>query len=309
MTALFYCKFLIESEEIMVEVFLNELPKYTTGTYKGKINWADSVGKSVGFKYNDDENENNSFCGILLIKGYDKETRKLKIEYKGNISEIKACRLQEGNIKKLIGVKLKTTAGYFAEYKIEIGKTITDNNRNFLILDRKRIKRKGHYYKMYNYQCNVCGYNNGWMEECDILHHQSGCACCSNNVAVEGINDITTTDPWMISYFQGGYEEAKQYTSGSTKKIYPKCPICGKVKNNKISISQIKKAHSIGCICRDGISYPEKFFINFLEQLGIKVQNISVPKGTNITAGTSYDPVYQQIQDKLCCAVFFLFLS
>ena len=254
----------------MIDINLDNLPKYRDGTYKGKINWSDSIGKTVEFKYSDDENETNSFCGVLFIKDYNRKTRNLKIEYDGNTTEIRTCRLQDGNIKKLIGANLKTTTGYFADYKIELGQKIVDKHRNFTILDRKRVNtQKYQYRKMYNYQCNICGYNTGWMEECDMLHHKSGCACCSNYVVVKGINDIPTTDPWMIPYFQGGYEEAIKYTSGTNKKIYPICPICGKIKDNKIPICQIKKTHSIGCTCRDGISYPEKFFMRFLEQLNI----------------------------------------
>lgn len=102
--------------------------------------------------------------------------------------------------KKLIGASLKTTTGCFSDYKIELGQKIIDKHRNFTILDRKRVNtQKYQYRKMYNYQCNICGYKTGWMEECDILHHQSGCACCSNRVVVEGINDMPTTDSWIPS--------------------------------------------------------------------------------------------------------------
>lgn len=255
----------------MINIFLDSLPRYRKGTYKGKINWADSIGTNVKFEYIDDEKEDITFCGNLIIKGYNCNTRKLTIDYNGIISEIRACRLQDGNIKKLIGANLNTTTGRFADFKIEIGDQIIDENRNFTILNRKRVNtQKYQYRKMYNYQCNICGFDSGWMEECDLLHHKSGCPCCSNYVVVKGVNDIPTTDPWMIPYFQGGYKEAVNYSSGSNKKIYPICPICGKIKNIKISICQIKERRSIGCTCRDGISYPEKFFISFLEQMHIK---------------------------------------
>ena len=49
------------------------------------------------------------------------------------------------------------------------------------------------------------------MSERQILNGKR-CACCSNSVVVEGINDIPTTAPWMVDYFPGGYEEAKRYT-------------------------------------------------------------------------------------------------
>ena len=251
----------------MVKVFLDELPKHMTGTYNGKIDWKKSIGQYVKFKYEDNEEK---IEGKLLIVDYDTISRKIKIEYNNVLSEIKTCRLQEGNIKKIINAKLKTTTGNFADFKIQIGERIIDENRDLTILDRKRVNsQKYQYRKMYKYKCNICGYDNGWSEECDILHHKIGCSCCANRTVVEGINDIPTTDPWMIPYFQGGYEEAKQYTANSTKRIIPACPICKRIKHNSIMISQIKQTHSIGCTCRDGISYPEKFFIRFLEQLGV----------------------------------------
>lgn len=84
----------------------------------------------------------------------------------------------------------------------------------------------------------------------------------------QGINDIPTTDSWMIDYFQGGLEEAKMYHSGSTKKIYPKCPTCGRIHNKQVSIVNIRN-QGFQCTCSDGIKYPEKFMINFLEQCGV----------------------------------------
>jgi hypothetical protein len=73
----------------------------------------------------------------------------------------------------------------------------------------------------------------------------------------------------MIPFFQGGYDEAKLYTHGSNKKIYPKCPVCGKVKNKPMMIAEIYATNSIGCTCSDGISYPEKFITCILDQLKV----------------------------------------
>lgn len=74
----------------------------------------------------------------------------------------------------------------------------------------------------------------------------------------------------MVKYFQGGEDEAEQYTKGSGQKIYPICPDCGKIKNERLGINDIYKNDSIGCICGDGIKYPEKFMLNVLEQLKIE---------------------------------------
>ena len=96
-----------------------------------------------------------------------------------------------------------------------------------------------------------------------------GCPVCANKVVVPGINDIPTTAPWMVKYFQGGYDEAKLYTCQSNKKIYPICPDCGRIKNKPATINNIYRCHSIWCVCGDSLSYPNKFAYAFLEQLQV----------------------------------------
>lgn len=86
---------------------------------------------------------------------------------------------------------------------------------------------------------------------------------------VKGINDIPTTSPWMISYFQDGYEEASNYTNNSNKKIYPRCPNCGQISLKQYKINKIFTKHGFSCKCSDGISYPEKFVSEFLNQLNV----------------------------------------
>jgi hypothetical protein len=73
----------------------------------------------------------------------------------------------------------------------------------------------------------------------------------------------------MIKYFQGGYDEAKLYTVGSHKEFYPICPDCNRVKNKPMMIKTLYRTNSIGCICSDKLSYPEKFIFELLKQLDI----------------------------------------
>lgn len=50
---------------------------------------------------------------------------------------------------------------------------------------------------------------------------------------IEGVNDITTTDPWMIPFFINK-ELAKEYYHGNRKdKINLVCPDCGRIKKEK----------------------------------------------------------------------------
>jgi hypothetical protein len=104
-----------------------------------------------------------------------------------------------------------------------------------------------------------------------------GCSCCSGHNIVIGYNDIPTTAPWMVKYFQGGYDEAKLYTKtggGNPNNRYgcinPICPDCGQIKSKKIKIHNIYNFHSIFCNCSDKVSYPEKIMFDFLKQLNLE---------------------------------------
>lgn len=162
-------------------------------------------------------------------------------------------------------------------FQIEIGTTLKDEKRNLLITGcfrkSKIIYKKGQSYKnkehWYKYTCLNCGWEKGEIYENNLING-TGCSCCHSLIVVEGINDIPTTAPWMVDYFQGGYDEAKLYTRGSNKKIYPKCPICHKVSNKHMKINTIYQYHKIGCSCEDNISYPEKFMMNLFNQCKIE---------------------------------------
>lgn len=153
---------------------------------------------------------------------------------------------------------------------VEIGSVFKDEKRDLIIINKeKRIdeyRGKNRSTEWVEYKCNKCGYK-GWARKSSLINSKQGCACCRGYVVVEGINDIPTTAPWMVKYFQGGYDEAKLYTKRSMKKIHPICPDCGMIREKEVVIDNIYKFKSIGCNCGDNISYPEKFMFNTLEQL------------------------------------------
>ncbi|UYZ34192.1 hypothetical protein OD350_18275 [Clostridium beijerinckii] len=62
------------------------------------------------------------------------------------------------------------------------------------------------------------------------------------------------------------------YNKSSNCKIFPVCPICGRIKNTEIAISQIYERKSIAC-CGDGMKYPEKLLWFMLRNLNIKFQS------------------------------------
>lgn len=78
-------------------------------------------------------------------------------------------------------------------------------------------------------------------------------------------NLITESDTWMIQYIKGGYEVAKNYCSKSNKKITFKCPHCGHEFDRTVAYVKMYGFHC-QC-CDDGVSYPNKFSYELLNQL------------------------------------------
>jgi len=248
------------------KVFLDSLPR--GGERRGnRINWGKSIGCIVKFIYDDIKGE------VKIIK-YEKDTEYLWIKYLDKEPfRIARSSFQNCCFGKMMGIVTN-------EFKIEIGTNYKDEKRDLIILDKEYKKGNKEWdVKWYKYRCNKCGWNEGWMKESGLING-NGCACCcpTPRITVEGINDINTTAPWMTKFFQGGYDEAKLYTKGSGNKIQPICPDCGRIKEAFTKISDIYCSHSMGCkYCGDGVSYPEKFMANVLEQVKIKFETQYIP--------------------------------
>ena len=233
------------SEEKIRKVDLSGLPRY----YKG-INWKLCIGKKVKFIYDDIEGE----VEILNYKD-----NYLTIDYLGKSFKIRSTGFTNCNFGEMLNKKT-------SNFKINIGSTIgnlfiTDRMYKTKIKYNKDIEKE----KWYKYRCLICGFNGEIIE--GALKKEIGCSVCNNKKVVEGINDIPTTAPWMVKYFQGGYDEAKRYTKSSSNEIEFKCPNCGRIK--KKTINSIYNDKSIGCTCGDGFSYPEKFMSDILNQLNV----------------------------------------
>lgn len=241
----------------MRKVFLDDLPKRKNGS----ILWNKSVGQKIKFIYEEISGE------FLVLDYYNiKDTDyMLKLKYNDSIVETRPCNLLTANISKVIKYKKKH------KYIHSVGDVISDNKRHITITGFKDKEVNRHDGKKeikygYSFQCGICGWNDGWISEKE-LEYGGGCSCCHSKTVVPGINDIPTTAPWMVDYFQGGYEEAKQYTKTSMRKIYPKCPYCGRVSNKRSTITNIYANHGFPCICSDSLSKISKYIRVLLEQL------------------------------------------
>lgn len=258
------------------EIYLDHLPrKQGIGANKNKptINWRKSIGFIIAGIYKGEKYE-------FEIVDYERnKKRHLTILYKGREFDIYTSNLVKCKFGKILG-------SHTSEFKIKIGETFKDEK--ITIIGRKiktRYKKDGSKCndKYYKYKCNnpECGFECGehwsikdkqykdelWIEESALIIQNQGCSCCSNQVIVEGINDITTTNPELVKYFKYT-EEAKKYSKSSGVKIKCVCPDCGREKD--ILMSSLYKQQGINCpICSDGISYPNKFMGALLSELNI----------------------------------------
>lgn len=85
----------------------------------------------------------------------------------------------------------------------------------------------------------------------------------SSSLNCNQCNVIAYTHPHLVKYLVNK-EDAYKYSYGISRKLSVKCPDCGYEKD--IYFGNLIK-QGLGCICRDGKSYPEKFLFNFLTQL------------------------------------------
>lgn len=246
---------------------LSGLPRFKDGTYVGKINWKEVVGRSIKFKYKD-------IIGEVFVSDYD--NCYLTVLYNNNSHKIHCTNF----INCCLGRLLNEITPCFKRHAGQIvnGVNITDTT-----IEKDKNGKK---YKYYKYKCSVCGFDCGenyvrgkLRQEHKItesaLTRGTGCACCSNTITVSHINSIVANEEtmWMVNYFQGDtYEEkynlAKRYAPQSGQDMYFVCPDCGTTKHTKIV--NLYKLKSISCACcGDGYSYPEKVMYNILMQLNI----------------------------------------
>lgn len=232
----------------MRKVFLDDLPHR-----KSQVDWVNCVNKSVDFIY-------DNVKGKLKIVAYANQA--LEVSYNDNpVYKIACGTFRRGQIGSLLG---HTTV---SNYLFNINEIILDDNRHMIITNREYRKDKNNSnVRWYKYNCKKCGWEEGWIQEY-MLTRGVGCSCCAGKTIVEGINDIPTTDPWMIPYFQGGYDEARLYAKASNKTIVPVCPDCGRIKEKHLKIQTIFTRRSIGCVCSDGISFPNRFMYSILSHL------------------------------------------
>lgn len=226
---------------------LSCIPKIGNSTNN---NWEQSLGRICNFYY-------KGVSGKLKIVGHNVKTHSLSILYDGQVKTIGTNYFKDCKLGNLLGLINK-------DFKVEIGQEFIDDNRNIKIIGRKMKKDNGGITrKMYNYHCNVCNWDDGWIDESHLLHG-IGCSCCAKTVIVPYVNDVYTTNPELVKYFK--YEEDTHKTTAcSKKKFMMVCPFCG---NEQLYSTEKLSTYGFSCKrCGDGISYGEKFIYSLLKQI------------------------------------------
>ena len=255
---------------------LTELPRYIEGINKGRVNCQAMVGMKLELEYK----QNIYIVEIIdYIKG---NPARFKIEYNGEIKEIDCNHFISGQFGRILNKWTKS-------FKCEIGDEIKDKGRDIVIIDREyreKERANGKWVeneKWYKYRCNKCGFPDGsffenWILEGNLLKGK-GCSCCSGHKVTLGINTVWDTDRWMCSLGLSE-KDAKTHTKCSNDKVFVICPKCNKKK--EITINNMYRRKSICCKhCSDGISYPEKFMMSVLDQLGVEYQTQYQPEYLN----------------------------
>lgn len=248
-------------------MLLTNIMKYNNGLIldfsdikksNNRTSWKKSIGKNIYYKYND-------ISGSITILQNDNGKLLCKNNNLGNEHWINVSELVDGKIVKFIQGNSILIQKYQVGDIIKTGNNYVKILRPLVRIDKTNNKNTmSLYYYVMCLDCKQCYYKISYNFE------KTGCPVCNGKQVIKNYNDIPTTAPWMVSYFQGGVDEASNYTKCSGKKIIPICPFCGKKHDKEISINNLYNTHGYKCQCSDGISFPEKFMISFLDQLKIK---------------------------------------
>ena len=221
-------------------VDLSELARNKNGT----IDWRSSIGRKIHFKYQDIESD------IVLLERISIESLKARV-----VGYVEECIINPHNVINGHFGKILNKKYYGFKYKP--GDVVNDH----LLLTSTYMNSGNKYY---TYTCLIDGYNGHIAE--NKIEIGRGCPVCYGNVIKIGVNDISTVRPDMVSLFWNP-DDAYIYGPYSNKRADFRCPRCG----NKINamVARVSK-YGLSCKkCGDGISYPEKFIFNVLQQVAI----------------------------------------
>jgi len=187
------------------------------------------------------------YCHTCAINLYASENMR-KTRLKNSISFYKWCY---DNLSKELADYILSRWDY--EKNIDKkGKILSPTDVSFRSMG---LNRKGYWFK-----CLEHPEHNSEQKSINAFVGGLG------NINCKQCNMLITTHPEFIKYL-ADKNDAYKYSYGSGKSIDMICPDCGFEK--KLSLSTLTR-QGFGCTrCSDGVSYPQKFTFNVLEQVEI----------------------------------------
>lgn len=138
------------------------------------------------------------------------------------------------------------------------------------------------------HRCKIDGYE--WKPAPKDILGGGGCPVCSHKAIGPSFENSIWTSEYKNLFANYLTEEQMKITMpNSGKKISMICSDCGRQK--VMSPNVLFKTHSLGCICSDGVSYPNKFMYAMLNQLGVVYQPEYTPKWSNNKRYDIYIPL------------------
>lgn len=170
---------------------------------------------------------------------------------------------KEGRTKLVVDKVYDSVEKYtgFGDFIYNVGDIVKTKNGDVVILNCYISER----YKYYTCKC----LNDNFVFDIRQYNLRRGCGCpvCSNKKPILGFNTIYDTHPYLLKYIVN-IEDAKTLTHGSHKKILCVCPNCNSTK--LISAYNLCKYGFVCHVCTSGVSYPNKFIRNLLNQFKIE---------------------------------------
>lgn len=232
-------------------VDLSNVPK----TGKGYM-WSRCNHTPVDFCYNGNH-------GTLYVeRPSDKGMGYYVVSYDGKEYDYKYDLIAKCMLGKLFGF---ATAG---AYKYNVGEILHTKSSDLLVKDQIKMNERNR--RGYTLECQTCHhvFNN---TEGNLVYRGDGCPVCTNHVVKVGVNDLWTTRPDVARCLADkslGYK----LSQFSNKKIEFICPDCGKSVGKK-EVYNVT-THGVMCHkCSDGISYPNKFMSNILDELNVPYEH------------------------------------
>lgn len=227
---------------------LDNLKRYDSGPYIGKIDWEGSIGKLIHFRCNDVE-------GDLKIISYLKRKQKVEVEYKKEIYTLHTVTILRKGFSHIVKKwRMKK------EFKYTEGEII--NNKR--IVSRYRIWKENNNVaqRVYDVQCMKCG---TVLQQYENNIDRSGCGVCSGMIIVPGINGLREKYPKLFNLITDS--DAEKYGSKSAHKVHWRCSECKNINYSKICLltELIDKNRPLPCkYCGDGFSFGEKIVNNVM---------------------------------------------